>query len=103
VGETADEIIKPPWYLLILGGISALFSLVLLLIGGRPSHVAGYVLGTFGVITVIAQFRRLDARRSSSPLYSPVSSLSKVAVAILIVGVGCGIANVYYLAQRAAS
>jgi hypothetical protein len=102
VTETAGSVIKPPWPLLLLGGLAAILSFALIFPGERPGHFAGYLLGTFGVILLIAQFRRSDARRSSSPLYSPIRLLSQTAVAVLVVGVGCGAVNIYYLAQRVA-
>jgi len=102
VTELADSVIKPPWPLLLLGGFAALLSFALIFLGERPGHFTGYLLGTFGVILLIALFRRSDARRSSSPLYSPIRLLSQTAGVILVVGIGCGAVNIYYLAQRVA-
>jgi hypothetical protein len=85
---------------LLIGAICALASLALFVSEGHASHLIGYALGTVLTILAVADFRRTDARRSASPLYSPVPWMNYLAVAVLLVGIGCGIGHIYYLAQR---
>jgi hypothetical protein len=98
--EASNDLLKPPAAMLVFGAAAAILSLVLLVPGTRWAHIAGYVLGTFVAILAISLFRRADARRSTSPLYSPMPWMGRAAIAILLLGVFCGIAHVYYLAQR---
>lgn len=95
-----DGLSKPPWVLLIVGGLEAAISLVLIFSEAQSAHFIGYAMGTFGVILAVALFRRLDSGRSSSPIYSPIRYLGHVAAAILILGVVCGSVNVYYFVQH---
>lgn len=99
-GVDAGELVKPPALRLLIGAVCALTSLALFVSEGHASHLVGYALGTVLTILAVADFRRTDARRSASPLYSPVPWLNYAAVAVLLVGIGCGIGHIYYLAQR---
>src|ERR1700676_701896 len=104
LGITADDVdsalVKPPAPMLILGAISAAASLILFVSTTHFAQLIGYLLGTFVTILAISLFRRGDARRSSSPLYSPVAWMNRAAIAVLLTGIVCGMAHIYYLAQR---
>jgi hypothetical protein len=104
-GESADlsaSVVKPPKTQLAIAAAAALVSLLAFVPSTRAAHFAGYLLGTFVTILAVALFRRSDASRSSSPLYSPVSWMSRAAIAILTLGILCGVGHIYFLAQRVA-
>jgi hypothetical protein len=100
MAPTSAALVKPPWLILAAAAICALASLVLFAGDSRATHWIGYVLGTFVTIFSVALYRRADASRSSSPLYSPVPSLSYVALVVLTIGLASGIGHIYYIAQR---
>jgi hypothetical protein len=104
LGITSDDVdsalVKPPAPMLMVGAIASLASLILFVWTTHFAQLIGYVLGTFVTILAISLFRRGDARRSSSPLYSPVPWMNRVAIAVLLIGIVCGVVHIYYLAQR---
>lgn len=103
IREAADSesaLVKPPSSLFALAALFASVSVALFAGNSSFAHWVGYVLGSFLTIFTVALFRRTDAGRSSSPLYSPEPWLSTATLIVLAVGLISAIGHIYYLAQQ---
>lgn len=98
--KPGEDLVGPPAPLLAVAAAAAIATAVLLIFTSRWTHVGGYICGTFVTIFAVALFRRMDAQRSTSPLYSSKPWMGRLAIAVLVAGVALGVVNIYYLAQR---
>lgn len=101
--DPGAELVRPPKALLVQAGLCAAASVLLHLPDGRWADLAGYLLGTFGTILLVAMFRREDARRSASPWYSPEPGLAVAATVILVLGILSSLPHIWHLAEQAPS
>ena len=94
--------VDPPVHLLALGALSALSGVALLARSGLAFAVVGYVLASVVTIALIGSFRRADLRRRQHPHYRPRPALTRVAAAIVIIGVLAAAAHTWTIATELA-
>ena len=85
--------VRPPRYLLMLGGASVVLSAALLVVPGLLAHAAGYVLASLVTISLVGNFHRIDLQRRQSPGYVARRALGGWAGAIA--GFGLVVAAVH--------
>jgi len=94
--------VDPPLHLLALGALSALTGVALLTRSGLAFAVVGYLLASVVTIALIGSFRRADLRRRQHPHYRPRPALTRVAAAIVIIGVLAAAAHTWTIATELA-
>ncbi|MGH8907684.1 MAG: hypothetical protein ACRD0K_14470 [Egibacteraceae bacterium] len=93
----------PPRWMLVAAVVTAAGAAALLPAATFASHVAGYTLGSFATIGLVASFAQIHARRRQHPRYSPLPGLRALSVLALTIGIGAAAVHVFSIAVELAS
>lgn len=95
--------VHPPTPLLVAAGSSVAVAAALFPLSLLPTHIIGYLLGSFVTITLVAQYRTLTQRRRRNPYFSPRPGELRVATGLLVLGTVVAAAHVWVIATHLSS
>jgi hypothetical protein len=101
-----DEPIVPerPPFLVLAGAVAAVaVAAALVPSDGIPLHLVAYALASLVAIGLVGAFKRIDATRRQSTLYSPVPWADRVPTVVAVLAVVVAAVNVWIVATDLSS
>lgn len=103
LGDTADEVVRPPFALLALAAAAALGALALAPVAAFSANIAGYLLGSVVCFVLAARYFQVDQRRAAQPVdYRPWGGSRRAFFGVVALGFAAAFWHVWWIATELA-